>query len=78
MKILCPNCGKSVAVNGLGRKRLNVAVAIVCNALQASSGNYRRATEIITDKTGIPVTSGFVHKRIKRAGLKLKDVIKGG
>ncbi len=33
MKILCPHCGKTMEVNGLGRKRLDIPVKNVYDAL---------------------------------------------
>ncbi len=34
MIVQCPNCGKSVVVNVLGRRPLNIAVTKVCDALR--------------------------------------------
>lgn len=33
MKVICPHCGKSIEVNGLGRKRLNIPVKNIYDAL---------------------------------------------
>ena len=33
MKVVCPHCGKTVEVNGLGRKRLDIPVNNVYDAL---------------------------------------------
>jgi hypothetical protein len=33
MKITCPHCGKTVKVNGLGRKKLNIPVKNVYDAV---------------------------------------------
>ena len=34
MLVQCPHCSKSVVVNGLGRRPLNIAVTKVCDALR--------------------------------------------
>lgn len=77
MIVQCPHCGKSVVVNGLGRKRLNVSLAFVCKALQLCSGNYSKAARVVSNELGEKVSPGFVMSRIKRAGLTKEDVIKG-
>ena len=33
MKVICPHCGKSVEVSGLGRKRLDIPVKNVYDAV---------------------------------------------
>ncbi len=33
MKVICPHCGKTVVVNGLGRKRLDIPAKNVYDAL---------------------------------------------
>lgn len=37
MKVICPHCGKSVEVNGLGRKRLDIPVKNVYDAIARHS-----------------------------------------
>ena len=37
MKVICPHCGKSVEVNGLGRKRLDIPVKNVYDAVAKHS-----------------------------------------
>jgi len=34
MTAMCPHCGKSVVVNGLSRRPLNMPLKNVCDALQ--------------------------------------------
>lgn len=70
MKIQCPNCGKSVAVNGLGRKRLNIPLKIVCEALQAHRSVVAAANEL-------NCSQGYIFGVLKANGLKLQDVVKG-
>ncbi len=68
MIILCPYCGKSVAVNGLGRKPLNIPLKNVCEALQAYRSVKASAQEL-------GCSQAYIFKVLKAKGLKLKDVI---
>ena len=70
MKIKCPNCGKEVAVSGLGRKPLNIAVINVCNALQL----YR---SVLPAANELGCSRAYIYKVLKANGLNLKDVISG-
>ena len=70
MKIQCPHCGKSVAVNGLGRKRLNIPLKNVCEALQVHHNIEAAAKEL-------DCSSAYIFSALKANGLKLKDVVKG-
>ena len=70
MKIQCPHCGKSVAVNGLGRKRLNIPLKNVCEALQVHHNIEAAAQEL-------NCSQGYIFKVLKVNRLKLKDVIEG-
>ncbi len=42
----CPNCGHSVVVNGLGRKRLNIPLKIVCECLKEHRSVGAAANEL--------------------------------
>lgn len=68
MKVQCPNCGKVVVVNGLGRKPLNIPLKIVCEALYACQGIEEAAREV-------NCSQGYIFKVLKANGLKLRDVI---
>ena len=46
MIIQCPNCGKPIVVNGLGRKPLNIPLKIVCEALQTHHSVAAAAQEL--------------------------------
>ena len=46
MIIQCPHCGKTVAVNGLGRKPLNIPLKNVLESLQAYRGVRTAAREL--------------------------------
>jgi len=70
MIIQCPHCGKSVVVNGLGRKPLNIPLKNVCDALRAHSSIGEAANELGCSK-------GYIFKVLKANGRKLKDVIEG-
>jgi hypothetical protein len=67
--IPCPHCGKSVVVNGLGRKPLNIPLKNVYEALRAH-GSVATAA----DKLGC--SQGYIFKVLKANGLNLKDVFK--
>jgi hypothetical protein len=68
MKVQCPNCGKPVMVNGLGRKPLNIPLKIVCEALQA----YRSVDSAAKE---LGCSQGYIFKTLKDNGLKLVDVM---
>ena len=70
MRILCPHCGESVEVNGLGRKPLNIPLKNVCEALQAHCSVVAAAQEL-------DCSQGYIFNVLKANGLKLKDVVKG-
>jgi len=70
MKVQCPHCGKSVVVNGLGRRRLNIPLKNVCESLKAHRNVLAAANEL-------NCSQGYIFGVLKANGLKLKDVIKG-
>jgi len=69
MKIQCPHCGKSVVVNGLGRKPLNIPLKNVCEALRKHPNVEAAAKELNCSQP-------YIFKVLKANRLKLKDVIK--
>ncbi len=66
--VQCPNCGKSVMVNGLGRKRLNIPLKNVCESLRAHHNVLVAAKEL-------SCSQGYIFSLLKTNGLKVKDVI---
>jgi hypothetical protein len=70
MRVLCPNCGKTVVVGGLGRKRLNISLKNICEALR-SHGNVASAAK------ELGCSQGYVFNALKANGVRLKDVIDG-
>ncbi|MFC1951813.1 hypothetical protein ACFLYI_02075 [Chloroflexota bacterium] len=70
MKVQCPYCGKSVAVEGLGRKRLNIPLKNVCEALQAHRNVIAAANEL-------NCSPGYIFGALKINGVKLRDIIRG-
>lgn len=70
MIVQCPHCGKSVAVNGLGRKPLNITLKNVCEALQVHRSVRASAQEL-------NCSQGYIFGVLKANGLKFKDVVKG-
>ena len=67
----CPNCGEKISINGLGRKRLNIDVKNVCDALQT----YRSVVAVARE---LNCSQGYIFKVLKDNGLKLKELINGG
>jgi len=70
MLVRCPHCGKSVMVNGLGRKRLNIPLKNVCESLRAHRGVVAAAQEL-------NCSQGYIFGVLRANGLKLRDVING-
>ena len=68
MIVQCPNCGKPVVVNGLGRKRLNIPLKNVCEALRAHCSVVAAAQEL-------GCSQAYIFGVLKANGLKLKSVI---
>jgi len=68
MLVQCPHCGKTVVVNGLGRKRLNISLKNVCESLRARRNVVAAAQEL-------NCSEGYIFKVLKANGLRLKDVI---
>ena len=71
MIVRCPHCGKTVVVNGLGRKRLNISLKNVCECLQAHHSVVAAANEL-------NCSQGYIFNILKDNGLKFKDVIVDG
>ena len=55
MKITCPYCHTEIVVNGLGRKKLDVPVKNICDAL-AKYSNITRAAE------SLGCSRGYIYK----------------
>ena len=68
MKVKCPHCGRTVVVNGLGRKRLNIPLKNVCESLQAHKNVVAAANEL-------NCSQGYIYKVLKANGLSLAEVI---
>jgi hypothetical protein len=71
MIVKCPHCGKEVAVNGLGRKPLNIPLKNVLESLQA----YRSVTAAAQE---LGCSPSYLFGVLKANGLKLREVIKKG
>ena len=71
MILRCPKCGEPVVVNGLGRKRLNIPLKNVCEALQVHQHVESAAKEL-------HCSQGYIFNALKANGLKLKDIITNG
>ena len=70
MIIRCPHCGNSVAVNGLGRKPLNIPLKNILEALKGHSTVEAAANEL-------NCSQGYIFNVLKGNGLKVKDVVRG-
>lgn len=70
MIVQCPHCGGMVVVNGLGRKRLNIPLKNVCEALQAHRSVAAAANEL-------SCSEAYIFGVLKANRLKLRDVING-
>lgn len=68
MIIKCTNCGEFIAVNGLGRKPLNIPLKNVCEALQVHRNVSMAAKEL-------NCSEGYIFNVLKTNGFKLKDII---
>ena len=70
MIIQCSNCGERVVVNGLGRKRLNIPLKNIYEALQSE-----RSVASAADK--LHCSQGYIFNALKLQGLKPSDIIAG-
>ena len=69
MIVHCPHCGKPVAVNGLGRKPLNIPLKNVCEALE-------RHCSVVAAANELGCSQGYIFKVLKDNGMRLRDVLK--
>jgi hypothetical protein len=70
MLVQCPHCGKSVVVNGIGRKPLNIAVNNVYDTLRLHRSVATAANELRCSRA-------YIYKVLKADGLTVQDVIRG-
>ncbi len=68
MIIQCPHCGERVEVNGLGRKRLNIPLKNICEALQSERSVAAAARQL-------HCSQGYIFNVLKSHGLKPRDII---
>ena len=68
MLVQCPHCREIVAIDGLGRKPLNLPVKNVCDALQLYHSVGRAAT-------AMGCSRAYIYKVIKEQNLSVKDFI---
>jgi len=71
MEIKCENCGKIITIQGLGRKRLNIPVKIVCDALQAYPTVGRAAENLGCSRP-------YIYKVLKQNNLKASEIVTKG
>lgn len=70
MIVQCPNCGKTVTVNGLGRKPLNIPLKNIYEALWA-----HRSVDAASQELGC--SQAYIFGVLKINGLRPKDVFEG-
>jgi hypothetical protein len=70
MIVQCPHCGQPVAVNGLGRKPLNIPLKNVLESLRV-----RRDVKAAAWELGC--SQSYIFGYLKKNGLKLNEVIRG-
>ena len=68
MKVKCSNCGETISVNGLGRKRLNIPLKNVCESLRKQRSVAGAAEEL-------NCSEAYIFKVLKTNGLSSRDVI---
>ena len=68
VKVQCPNCGETIAVNGLGRKPFNMPVIKVYDALRLHRSVQAAANSLECSR-------GYIYKVLKANGLTAADVI---
>jgi len=67
--VQCPHCGGTVAVNGFGRRPLNIVVTKVCDAL-------RLHRSVLVAANSLGCSRAYIYKVLKANGLKPADIIK--
>ena len=70
MQVECPNCGKSITVNSLGRKPLGIAVKIVLDTLQDC-----RSITLAAEK--LRCSRAYIYLELKKHGMSPREVIEG-
>lgn len=71
MNVQCPHCGKPVQVSGLGRKRLDIPLQNICDALQSC-----RSVVVAAQELGC--SPAYIFAALKKNGLTPKDVLNQG
>ena len=70
MLVQCPHCGGQVAVNGFGRRPLNIVVTEVYDAL-------RLHRSVLTAANELGCSRAYIYKVLKATGLTPADATKG-
>lgn len=68
MKTTCPNCGELITLGGLGRKRLNIPLKNICEALRSCKSVAAAAAEL-------NCSQGYIFNALKAAGLTTKEIL---
>ncbi len=70
MIVQCPHCGKSVVVNGLGRRPLSIPVNNICDRLS-------RHHSIVLAARELGCSRGYIYKVLKAHGMSPKALTEG-
>ena len=70
MIVKCPYCERTLTVNGLGRKRLDIPLNNVCESLQV----YK---DVVAAAKELHCSQGYIYGVLKANDLKVKDVVNG-
>ena len=68
MLVQCPHCGNSVVVNGLGRKRFNIPVINIYDAI-------RRYHSIPAAAESLECSRAYIYKTLKQHGMTARDIV---
>lgn len=71
MIVECPHCGKSVTVNGIGRRPLQHSVKNICDALLSTRSVKLAANELNCSR-------GYIYQVLKRQSTTPKEVLAKG
>jgi hypothetical protein len=70
MKVICPHCGKTVVIDGLGRKPLNIPLKNIFKALKNNCTAAAAGQEL-------GCSEAHIFGILRANNLKLKDVREG-
>ena len=66
----CPKCGATLPVRRSGRKKLNIGVKNICDALQVC-----RDITLAAEKLGC--SRAYIYQQLGKRGMRPKEVVQG-